>query len=100
MEVISLKQKRRLCLVLCIIMCIITSTVGAGAANIQEATYETDVSITSIEIDKDEKNEETAAETPKFTVDAKSAILIEAETGKVLYAFNENEPFLLPASQK
>lgn len=100
MEVISLKQKRRLCLVLCIIMCIITSTVGAGAANIQEATYETDVSITSIEIDKDEKNEETAAETPKFTVDAKSAILIEAETGKVLYAFNENEPLPIASITK
>ncbi|NLM75132.1 MAG: D-alanyl-D-alanine carboxypeptidase [Clostridiaceae bacterium] len=81
-------------------MCIITSTVGAGAANIQEATYETDVSITSIEIDKDEKNEETAAETPKFTVDAKSAILIEAETGKVLYAFNENEPLPIASITK
>ena len=70
-----------------------TSTIVAGAVDQTDIVDEYDVSITTIQVsDQDEKTgEETAAETPKFMLEAKSAILIEAETGKVLYALNENE---------
>ncbi|NMA66174.1 MAG: hypothetical protein GX957_08050, partial [Clostridiaceae bacterium] len=81
-----MKQKCRIFFVLCIILCIMTSTIVAGAVDQTDIVDEYDVSITTIQVsDQDEKTgEETAAETPKFMLEAKSAILIEAETGKVL----------------
>lgn len=100
MEVIPLKKKRRLFPVFCIILCIITSTISAGAVDTSEVIDQADVSITSIEVDTLNAKEETAAKTPEFTVEAKSAILIEAETGKVLYAFNEHEPLPIASITK
>ena len=47
--------------------------------------------------DKTEAENETDEKELPFSVEAKSAVLMEAETGEILYAFCENEP-LPPAS--
>ena len=43
---------------------------------------------------------ETAGVAPQFKVNAKAAILIEAETGKVLFSYNENEPLPIASITK
>lgn len=94
MEVISMKQKCRSFFALVIMLCLLTCTVSTGVTSQIEALGEgADVSVTVIETDvqNQEGSDTAAADTPNFTVDAKAAILIEAETGKVLYSFNEHE---------
>lgn len=53
----------------------------------------------------DEINESTETKTqeapaPQFQVNAKAAILVEAETGKTVYSFNENEPLPIASITK
>lgn len=91
MEVISLKQKCRLFFIFFLIITILTGTVSSCVTD-ANAIDETDVSITTISADESGgESTDTKAETPAFQVQAKSAILIEAETGTVLYSFNEHE---------
>lgn len=92
MEVISLKQKCRLFFILFLILTILTGTVSTCVTGAEDAISETDVSITTLSPDElNGESTDTAGDAPTFQVDAKAAILIEAETGTVLYAFNENE---------
>ena len=82
-----------------IAICLFACTVSSGLTSQIEAPDEqSDVSITIMETNaqNQEGDDTEVSETPKFTVDAKAAILIEADTGKVLYTFNEHEP--LPIS--
>ena len=87
-----------------LVCCFLTVHMAAGDTDVGAAIDETDVSIANIEINQiDELNPGTEASksvSPQFQIDAKSAILIEAETGNVLYAFNENEPLPIASITK
>ncbi|NLU52258.1 MAG: D-alanyl-D-alanine carboxypeptidase [Clostridiaceae bacterium] len=86
-----MKQKCRLFFIFFLIVTILTGTVSSCVTDVN-AIDETDVSITTISADElGGESTDTKAEAPEFHVEAKSAILIEAETGTVLYAFNEHE---------
>ena len=77
--------------------------VSSGLTSQIEAPDEqSDVSITIMETNaqNQEGDDTEVSETPKFTVDAKAAILIEADTGKVLYTFNEHEPLPIASITK
>ena len=88
-----MKSNCRSLVALFLIFCILLCTVASGDTGQEVMTNEADVSIATIQTDTtEEKNTEVKANvTPQFKVDAKAAILIEAQTGLVLYAFNENE---------
>jgi len=98
-----LKQKCRSFFVLVIAICLFACTVSSGLTSQIEAPDEqSDVSITIMETNaqNQEGDDTEVSETPKFTVDAKAAILIEADTGKVLYTFNEHEPLPIASITK
>lgn len=86
-----------------IAICLFACTVSSGLTSQIEAPDEqSDVSITIMETNaqNQEGDDTEVSETPKFTVDAKAAILIEADTGKVLYTFNEHEPLPIASITK
>jgi len=88
---------------LVIAICLFACTVSSGLTSQIEAPDEqSDVSITIMETNaqNQEGDDTEVSETPKFTVDAKAAILIEADTGKVLYTFNEHEPLPIASITK
>ncbi|NLM74182.1 MAG: D-alanyl-D-alanine carboxypeptidase [Clostridiaceae bacterium] len=98
-----MKQKCRSFFVLVIAICLFACTVSSGLTSQIEAPDEqSDVSITIMETNaqNQEGDDTEVSETPKFTVDAKAAILIEADTGKVLYTFNEHEPLPIASITK
>lgn len=99
-----MKQKCRFFCTIVLLICFLTGTISAGNTEAIIAMEEADVSIATIEINQiDELNPETEASkavTPSFQVDAKAAILVEAETGTPVYAFNENEPLPIASITK
>lgn len=65
-----------------------------GETGATATVADTDVSIATIETnaeDKESTNTTTIKAIPQFQVDAKAAVLVEAETGTMVYSFNENE---------
>ncbi len=92
-----MKLKCRLFFALLLSLCLFTGTIAthaAGEENPSTAMDEADVSIATLEAntvaETGTENTKTKV-TPQFQVNGKAAMLIEAETGTVLYAFNENE---------
>lgn len=89
-----MKLKCRLFFAVLLSLCLLTSTIAMGEENTSATINEADVSIatlvTSPVAEGDAEKAKTKV-TPQFQINGKSAILIEAETGTVLYAFNENE---------
>lgn len=99
-----MKGKCRFFITLVLLVCLMSGTIVSGDTDDNLSTYESDISIMSVEAtgedtgDTDDtlaqegESEETLAKaTPQFQVNAKAAILVESETGTVLYSFNENE---------
>ncbi len=110
---ISMKGKCRFFITLILMFCILSGTIVSGGTNDTLSTYESDISIMTVEATGEETDDiedagaeaedstETAAKAaPQFQVNAKAAILIESETGTVLYSFNENEPLPIASITK
>jgi D-alanyl-D-alanine carboxypeptidase (penicillin-binding protein 5/6) len=98
-----MKCKCRLLLSLVLSVCIATSTICMSESNLENTSEDTDVSIATLEADQETSeiaNENPVSSEPRFELDAKAAILIEAETGTVLYKFNENEPLPIASITK
>ncbi len=89
-----MKLKCRLFFALLLSLCLFSSTIATGEENTSTAMDEADVSIATLEAttvaETGTENTKTKV-TPQFQVNGKAAMLIEAETGTVLFAFNENE---------
>ncbi len=88
-----MKLKCRLFFALLLTLCLLTSTMAMGETN-TTAMDEADVSIASFETNTMGEDDAASANTkvtPQFQVNAKAAVLIEAETGTMVYSFNENE---------
>ncbi|NLX64614.1 MAG: D-alanyl-D-alanine carboxypeptidase [Clostridiaceae bacterium] len=81
-------------------------TAFADDSDALTGTYGSEISIMTIESPEDNsedvstQGEVTANVTPQFQVNAKAAILIEAETGKILFSFNEHEPLPIASITK
>lgn len=90
-----MKSKCKLFLSIILLFSFTSGIIAFGDTNDTLATYESDLSIISFDatsaLEDTEKTEEATNATPQFSVNAKAAILIEAETGLVLFSFNENE---------
>jgi len=93
-----MKGKCRLVLSWILMICLASGiTAFADDSDALTGTYESEISIMTIESSEDNpedvstQEEETVDGTPQFQVNAKAAILIEAETGKILFSFNEHE---------
>lgn len=88
-----MKRRCRSFFALLLTFCLLGGTIVSGEAGAGATINDPDVSITTLQINpgEEENTEASANPTPQFQLDAKAAVLIEAETGKVLYAFNENE---------
>lgn len=94
-----MKIKCRFFIAILLLAYFTTGTIAFGAANDILSTYESDLSIMTVdatgatESEADAKTDPAleAQAVPPFKVNAKAAILIEANTGKVLFALNENE---------
>lgn len=102
-----MKSKCRFFISLVLLFCILSGTIVSGGTDDVLSTQESDISIMTVESTGEnmdealESSEETLAKvTPQFQVNAKAAILVEAETGTVLYAFNENEPLPIASITK
>jgi D-alanyl-D-alanine carboxypeptidase (penicillin-binding protein 5/6) len=88
-----MKHRCRSFFALLLAFILFTGTIVSGEAGTEILSDEPDASIATLQLNAGEgENTETAGKaSPQFQVDAKAAVLIEAETGQVLYAFNENE---------
>lgn len=94
-----MKIKCRFFIAILLLAYFTTGTIAFGVANDILSTYESDLSIMTVdatgatESEADAKTDPAleAQAVPPFKVNAKAAILIEANTGKVLFALNENE---------
>ncbi|HHW22908.1 MAG TPA: D-alanyl-D-alanine carboxypeptidase [Clostridiaceae bacterium] len=106
-----MKGKCRFFIALVLLFSFLSGVIVTGVTEDTLDTYESDISIMTVEstsenaeeaeLQEDESEETLAAKvTPQFQVNAKAAILIEAETGKVLFAFNENEPLPIASITK
>lgn len=101
-----MKRKCRFFFVLLISVCLLTGTIAAGETAAADETGLADipdVSIVTLESDAPDEESAGAASTkaaPQFQVNAKAAALIEAETGTLLYSFNENEPLPIASITK
>jgi D-alanyl-D-alanine carboxypeptidase (penicillin-binding protein 5/6) len=85
-----MKRKCRFFLVLLLVFCLATN--GLAAEN---DTSETIGSDTADEVQATEANP-----VPQFKVNAKAAVLIEAETGNVVFSMNENQPLPIASITK
>lgn len=91
-----MKQKCRIFLSFVLLLCLLSGTISTGETSKSNGSSydQLDVSIATIKTDEEEKESldaNGAKETPQFQVEARAAILIEAETGVTLYSCNENE---------
>lgn len=96
-----MKGKCRFFITLILLFCIMSGTIVSGGTNDTLSTYDSDISIMTVEatggdtgeteVQADASEEVTAKATPQFQVNAKAAILVESETGTVLFSYNENE---------
>lgn len=88
-----MKQQCRFFFAILLVVCLLTGTVATADTETTTAMDEADVSIATLETHAlDEEAEDALTKvTPQFQVDAKAAVLIEAETGCIVYSFNENE---------
>lgn len=88
-----MKRRCRSFFALLLTFCLLTGTIVSGETGAEVTMSESDASIATLQINggNEETTESAGKATPQFQVDAKAAILIEAETGQLLYAFNENE---------
>ena len=89
-----MKRKCRFFIAVLLITCFLTLSLStaSGGTDAEVTADGVDVPIATIEINQtDELDTEAANAAPQFQINAKAAALIEAETGTVLYAFNENE---------
>jgi len=81
-------------------------TAFADDSDALTGTYDSEISIMTIESPADNsedasaEEEETLKVTPQFNVNAKAAILIEADTGTVLFSYNEHEPLPIASITK
>lgn len=101
-----MKTKCRFFISLVLIFCFLSVTIVSGDTD----DYGSDLPIMTVESTGDntdevntqeEGSEDTLAKvTPQFQVNAKAAVLVEAETGTVLYSFNENEPLPIASITK
>lgn len=101
-----MKTKCRFFISLVLIFCFLPVTMVSGNTD----DYVSDIPVMTVEStgeNTDEANtlgegsdDALAKVTPQFQVNAKAAILVEAETGTVLYAFNENDPLPIASITK
>jgi len=81
-------------------------TAFADDSDALTGTYESEISIMTIESSEENsedvstQEEDAANVAPQFQVNAKAAILIEAETGTILFSFNEHEPLPIASITK
>jgi len=85
-----MKRKCRFFLILLLMVCLMTNVMASEAdpAFVADTAYEADLEAAEVK------------PTPQFLINAKAGVLIEAETGNVLYAFNENEPLPIASITK
>ena len=102
-----MKGKCRFILSLILVICSASGIIAfADDSDALTGTYDSEISIMTIDSpeenveDVSKKEEETAGATPQFKVNAKAAALIEAETGTVLFSFNEDEPLPIASITK
>ena len=102
-----MKGKCRFILSWILVICLASGmTAFADDSDALTGTYESEISIMTIESseenseDASTQEEETANVAPQFQVNAKAAILIEAETGTILFSFNEHEPLPIASITK
>ncbi len=106
-----MKGKCRFFITLVLLFCFWSGTIVSGDTDDILNTYESDISIMTVEVmDENAEEAETqednlqetlaAKATPQFQINAKAAALVEAETGTMLYAFNENEPLPIASITK
>jgi len=102
-----MKGKCRFILSLILVICLASGmTAFADDPDALTGTYDSEISIMTIESPEDNsedastQEEETSKATPQFNVNAKAAILIEADTGTVLFSFNEHEPLPIASITK
>lgn len=101
-----MKTKCRFFISLVLIFCFLSVTIVSGDTD----DYGSDLPIMTVESTGDNTDEVNTQEegsedalakvTPQFQVNAKAAVLVEAETGTVLYSFNENEPLPIASITK
>ncbi|NLL67108.1 MAG: hypothetical protein GX236_05325, partial [Clostridiaceae bacterium] len=91
-----MKGKCRFILSLILLICSASGIIAfADDSDALTGTYDSEISIMTIQSPEDGSQDvvaqdgETAGVAPQFKVNAKAAILIEAETGKVLFSYNE-----------
>lgn len=85
-----MKRKCRFFIVCLLCLCLFSVNMVSGYTDTATTVDEADVSIATIRMNETEDTE-TAGVTPHFQPDAKAAAVIEAETGILLYSFNEAE---------
>lgn len=102
-----MKGKCRFILSLILLICSASGIIAfADDSDALTGTYDSEISIMTIQSPEDGSQDvvaqdgETAGVAPQFKVNAKAAILIEAETGKVLFSYNENEPLPIASITK
>lgn len=119
-----MKSKCRFFITVLLISCLTSGTIVFGQANDMASTYESELSIMTIEIpnqeiepslgqevtptNQEELDDDMAQETtkdvtqivPQFKMNAKAAVVVEAETGKILFSLNENEPLPIASITK
>lgn len=102
-----MKGKCRFILSLILVICLASGmTAFADDSDALTGTYDSEISIMTIESPADNsedasaEEEETLKVTPQFNVNAKAAILIEADTGTVLFSYNEHEPLPIASITK
>lgn len=101
-----MKGKCRLFLTIILLFCVASTNIALGDTNDTLSIDGSDLSIMTVDsttVDSQEnmeQAEEATKATPQFQVNAKAAILIEAETGTVLFSYNENEPLPIASITK
>jgi len=102
-----MKGKCRFILSWILVICLASGmTAFADDSDALTGTYESEISIMTIESSEENsedvstQEEDAANVAPQFQVNAKAAILIEAETGTILFSFNEHEPLPIASITK
>ncbi|MCX7772478.1 MAG: D-alanyl-D-alanine carboxypeptidase [Clostridia bacterium] len=95
-----MKRKCRFFFAVLLILCLVTGSVATGEQAATNKTTQTPSAKPSPSATPAPQKTEKAAPAPQFQVDAKAAVLIEASTGRVLYAFNENQPLPIASITK
>ncbi|MGI6086063.1 MAG: D-alanyl-D-alanine carboxypeptidase family protein [Acetivibrionales bacterium] len=103
-----MKGKCRFILLLILVICSASGIIAfADDSDALTGTYDSEISIMTIQSPEDDvqdasaQNEAAAAGVvPQFKVNAKAAILIEADTGTVLFSFNEHDPLPIASITK